>query len=47
MFSEKQVVILHDAAQLKELDNLQLEFEVLNALITPGKNPRVIVSTKI
>ena len=32
---------------LKELDNLQLEFEVLNALITPGKNPRVIVSTKI
>ena len=32
---------------LKELDNLQLEFEVLNALITPGKNPLVIVSTKI
>jgi len=32
---------------LKKLDNLQLEFEVLNALITPSKNPKVMVSTKI
>lgn len=32
---------------LKKLDNLQLEFEVLNALIAPDKNSRVIVNTKI
>ena len=32
---------------LKKLDNLQLEFEVLNALTAPDKNSRVIVNTKI